>query len=193
MPADKPDRHGWNTYSNFFQIHDTVFDKYRKNYFVLFDTLRFEEVVLVDTLRFAGNVYFAGGLRLTADKLLKTRIVESDATTVTEVRTVKYRYNVSVTRWASKILGIPAGNIFRYDNDHPHWRFPGHTSEHHKHTFEPIGKQESHSPVCIGHDWPTMGEVMQECQDYYHANYELFSRVPNRFEDEPEDDSNDDE
>lgn len=81
-----------------------------------------------------------------------------------EIRTVEYAYNVSV---------FGKGNVFRYDNQHADWLYPGHGDEHHCHVFDWLtGDEIGDSPRWIGaSNWPTLGEVIEESRQWHAETY----------------------
>jgi hypothetical protein len=72
--------------------------------------------------------------------------------------------------------------IFRYDNFHTDWLYPGHQDEHHKHLFDwKVGEQMEDSPIWIGAEkWPTLSDVINEAGDWYDAHYHELD-YPNDF------------
>ena len=70
------------------------------------------------------------------------------------VETRTYEYNVCIEG---------QGNIFRYDNQHEDFLYPGHSDPHHRHTFLwPENEEASDSPQWIGaNNWPTLAEVIK--------------------------------
>jgi hypothetical protein len=108
----------------------------------------------------AGEIGCRGRIVIAVRKFLE--IVEpSDGDAVVETRI--YRYNVSIRG---------SGNIFRYDNGHPHTLYPDHHDPHHKHLFDwQTGEELPDSPVWVGRDrWPHLSGVIDEARDWYLSN-----------------------
>jgi hypothetical protein len=89
------------------------------------------------------------------------------------VETRFYRYNVSVR-------GV--GNIFRYDNGHPGFLYPGHYDSHHKHVWDfQTGEELPHSPMWIdAHQWPLLNRVIDEAAAWRRNNLSILPD-PDRF------------
>jgi hypothetical protein len=107
-----------------------------------------------------------GEILVTVDKFLD--ILDGDGDSAI-VQTCWYTYNASIRG---------SGNILRYDNQDGDYLRPGHLDEHHKHEFDwQTGAECPGSPHWIGeHGWLTLGEVLQELQDWYYQN---FAQIPN--------------
>jgi hypothetical protein len=107
-----------------------------------------------------GEIACLGRTVVTVRKLLKfvTGVTGPD-----EVQTEEYSYSFSVRG---------AHPVFRYDNDHQDWLYPGHVDAHHKHLFDwRTGDQIEGSPIWIGAErWPTLGEVIAEAREWHAQN-----------------------
>jgi hypothetical protein len=114
---------------------------------------------------FSGAISCSGNIVITVYKLLET---VGGSSPDPEIQTVTYAYNVSV---------FEKGNVFRYDNQHEDWLYPGHIDEHHCHEFDwPTNNELSNSPRWVGADnWPTLGEVIEETRRWHAENY---NRLP---------------
>jgi len=128
-------------------IHDTVMARHEASGRVE-DHLEWKEEA--GALVLSGWIGCRGGFRIEVWKHLRVWDRAGD----TWVKTRDYAYNV--TRQGR-------GNVLRYDSAHPH---PGHENRHHVHRFDPMTGQElDESPLCVGEDWPTLGEVIDEVLD----------------------------
>jgi hypothetical protein len=121
-----------------------------------------------------GGIACLGNLVLTVNKFLEILSSLADDNPLVETR--YYRYNLSVRSH---------DNVFRYDNDHPDWLYPGHRDPHHKHLFDwRVGNElRPDSPKWIGADnWPHLSGVIDEAQQWYYANMHLLPE-PHAFPD----------
>ncbi|MEM7771398.1 MAG: DUF6516 family protein [Cyanobacteria bacterium P01_A01_bin.37] len=107
-------------------------------------------------LQMLGRLRIRNRLILTVNKILKPIEQEN----VISVQSIRYAYNLSFEE---------GGNIFRYDNAHPHTHL-GHTTAFHIHRYDLLTKKEIiGSPFEISdlENWPTLGEVIQEADNLY--------------------------
>ena len=112
-----------------------------------------------------GGIACLGNLVLTVSKFLEILSNPEDENPLLETRF--YRYNLSVRGY---------DNVFRYDNDHPDWLYPGHRDPHHKHMFDWRNGKElrPRSPEWVGAtNWPHLNAVIDEAQQWYYANHHL--------------------
>lgn len=112
-----------------------------------------------------GGIACLGNLVLTVKKFLEILSTPTDDDPWVETRV--YKYNVSVRGH---------NNVFRYDNEHPYWLYPGHHDPHHKHLFDWRSGQELRppSPVWVGaSDWPHLNRVVEDAREWYYANRHL--------------------
>ncbi|HET6879134.1 MAG TPA: DUF6516 family protein [Pirellulales bacterium] len=157
--SGRPPKHGASRFSRYLEIHETVLGQYRDQYFVGGDAIKFERFGSRHYLM-QGEIACRGNIVVAVDKILEVCDREPDPL----VQTVRYSYNVYAKgKW----------NIFRYDNQHPDWRYPGHHDEHHRHAFDwDTGDELPDSPEWIGADrWPTLGEVIEEVRRWHADNY----------------------
>jgi Family of unknown function (DUF6516) len=128
-------------------------EKFKASRFVGAETLAFSND-LPGVITLEGEIACRGNILVTVEKYL--RILGGDGDNAM-VQTFQYSYNVSVRN---------EGNIFRYDNSHDR---PGHADRHHKHEFDENGEKI----IWIGYQsWPTLGQVLQETQEWYWLNCE---------------------
>jgi hypothetical protein len=109
----------------YFAVHESVLEQFRHRGIIAGGNLEtsWDFYPLVTML---GELKCRGGLKMYIEKVLQ---VNETADGVQWIHTIGYTYNL----W---LVGI--GNIFRYDNCHPH---SGHHSAHHVHRFEPPGSE----------------------------------------------------
>ncbi|HQU43071.1 MAG TPA: DUF6516 family protein [Pirellulales bacterium] len=161
--SGRPPKHGASRFSRYLDIHETVLARYRSQGFVDGDAIKIERFGRRHFLM-QGEIACRGNIVIAVDKMLEACDREPDPL----VQTVLYSYNVYVKgKW----------NVFRYDNQHPGWRYPGHNDEHHCHVFDwGTGNELPGSPKWIGAaGWPTLGEVIDEARNWHADNY---ARLP---------------
>lgn len=156
----RPSRHGPNRFNSYQQIHETVINQFQSQGFVGSDNLEFSRSFYPEGSVLSGEIACLGEILITVGKFLEA---VDDLGNDPCVQTLWYSYNVSVQGH---------GNLLRYDNQHPGYRYPGHGDEHHKHRFDwRLDQELPGSPFWIGvHNWPLLGEVIQEVQDWYWQN-----------------------
>ena len=121
---------------------------------MLDDTLEIVRDKKLPLIYIGGEIFCLGSLKMTVRKTLFVSIIRR----VEYVKTIDYAYNLSLE-------GI--GNIFRYDNEHVH---EGHCFPHHKHVYDPPGKNHRVLEIESEEDWPTLGEALREARQYYWNN-----------------------
>lgn len=131
--------------------HATILGKFQQREFLVEDRLAW--IPSVGEFMLAGEIGCRGNLIITVEKTLEVLEEGNDPL----VQTIEYSYNASVRS---------AGSFLRYDNAHPH---PGHSTPHHRHDMDWRNNSEElpNSPVCIGYDWPTLGEFLEEVEKWY--------------------------
>lgn len=141
----KKDRHGWNSYENYRQIHESrlaahpFVDHDRPNT-IAFEFYEFEgELYMVMN----GEIFCSHRVVLEVTKYFETKWTRRGRL---QVRCFSYRYNASV-----------AGehNLLRYDNGHD-------LDEYHRHVFD-VGTGD---PLLVEHltrnEFPLLSEVLDE-------------------------------
>lgn len=120
------------------------------------------EDIGADLLVMSGEIACLGGLVVRVEKYLEVSEGEGDDALV---RTVEYKYNAFMRGH---------NNLLRYDNSHS---FPGHEDSHHKHEYDwRTGQQFPGFPEWVGeHRWPTLGQVLEELEQWYWKNREDLS------------------
>ena len=152
------DKHGPNRLEKYLRVHDAHMQRHKDSGFVLDDGLSFNPLGRGYIL-LSGSVRCAGNIELEVRKVLAVRNGSGFAATV---ESVEYSYN-------AKVVGV--GNIVRYDSPHKH------RPEHHVHRFDVLGKRKEERIETIpGRDWPTLGEVIQELDDWYRENFQALQR-----------------
>ncbi|HEX7380250.1 MAG TPA: DUF6516 family protein [Pirellulales bacterium] len=156
--ASRPAKHNPCLLATYLNVHNNVMEQCRRSGFVGADTLQLSRYGRDFLLE--GEIGCQGRIVIGARKILECVSVPGRPI---EVQTLVYAYNVSV-RGHNK--------IFRYDNQHASWRYPGHRDEHHKHLFDwRTGDELAESPLWMGVDgWPTLHEVVDEARDWHAAN-----------------------
>jgi hypothetical protein len=140
-------------------VHENVLQQFRARGFIGPDTLRI--IRARDGFLLEGEIACLGGIIVRVAKFLC--IVGSRDDVDPLIRTDWYSYNVKVHGWPH--------NAFRYDNQHPEYRYPGHVDEHHKHTYDDEGQPIEGSPMWVGAEhWPTLGEVIAEAELWYYEH-----------------------
>jgi len=103
-----------------------------------------------------GEIGCRGQIVITVRKRLEI-LERLDGDAIVETRS--YSYNVSLRG---------EDNVFRYDNGHPDFLYPGHRDAHHKHVYDlQTGEEVSGSPIWVGADgWPHLSDVIDEARDW---------------------------
>jgi len=157
----KPDRHGPNRFSSYQEIHRTVLDQFKSRDFIGTETLEFTPFPNGFLLK--GEISCLGEIVIAVEKFLDIHDLLPQPIDDFVVQTTWYSYNAFVRNHS---------NILRYDNQDGDDLRPGHADAHHKHSFDWLtGKEEPGSPFWVGSEgWLTLGEVIQEVEDWYWAN-----------------------
>lgn len=147
-------KHGWNTWEQYCQIHDRYIEHFKQRGFVLDD-----KVVPTITAKAAfwqGEVYCRDGIEIHVRKRQEVRRQKGRQ----QVRTVEYSYQVLLRMSKDAVK-----DIVRYDNAHTHVQ---HNDPHHKHKFTATGKEII---THVGMDyWPTFSQVIGEVEQWWEAN-----------------------
>lgn len=124
---------------------------------------------------FDGHVILRDGrLKVTVAKVLESTDDGDSANPM--VQTIAYSYNVSI---------IGHGNVFRYCSPHDENDDTiDHHKQHHRHQYDPFGPDRFKNQVTLIEDgnWPTLGQVVQEADQWYLANLEQVARLGRAFE-----------
>jgi hypothetical protein len=96
-------------------------EQFRAQNFVGHDNLEFTRYPTRFFLR--GQIACKGRIVIAVSKILEILVGDDNP----DVQTTMYAYNVSLHG---------AGNLFRYDNQHPEKLYEGHADPHHKHEFD---------------------------------------------------------
>jgi len=157
--VDRSPRHGPNRLLNYLEIHETVIRRFENDGRVVEDGLEFMSA--------ANGQYMFDGHIILRDRQLEvtvTKVLETvDATDLSNptVQTIAYSYNVSI---------IGHGNVFRYCSPHDeNDDHIDHHKQHHRHQYDPFGADRFKNQVTLitNGDWPTLGQVIQEADDWY--------------------------
>lgn len=135
-------------------------EQFKRRGFIAHDKLSWRP--FPGAVELSGEIACVGRIVVAVDKLLESVSGGADPC----IQTVMYSYNVSIRG---------RHNVFRYDNQHEHWRYPGHDDEHHCHLFDwETGDELEGSPIWIGASrWPTLGDVIAETETWYLENRHL--------------------
>jgi hypothetical protein len=154
-------RHGSNRFKTYREIHETVIGQFVSRDFIKTTTLKFDPCP--EGIILSGEIACLGNIVIGVDKLLDILSGSGDNAIV---ETCWYSYNAFVRGY---------GNILRYDNQHDEFLRPGHLDGHHKHVFDWKTREEYlGSPYWVGRqDWPTLGQALQEIQNWYYQNYSI--------------------
>lgn len=146
-----PDRHGWNSWDQYQNVHRSCLHDYL-DHFILDDGLVFTETGSV--VFWKGTLACVEGIEIQVRKVQEVRYRNGQP----EVRTSDYSYHV-LQRTTGGVR-----NLFRYDNAHPHLNHP---DPHHRHQYDDDGNDTE--PVQhIGADaWPTLAEVIEEAHNWW--------------------------
>jgi len=151
-------RHRPNRFKSYRETHETVMMQFMDQNFVNAETLEF--MPYPDGFNLKGEISCLGQIVIDVDKFLDILNGEGDNATV---QTRWYSYNVLVRN---------CGNVLRYDNQDENYLRSGHQDEHHKHLFDWETRiEQQDSPFWIGQNcFPTLGDVLQEVQEWYWQN-----------------------
>ena len=139
----KRDRHDWNTYENYKQVHDTClanhpFVNHSKCVPPSFELIPVGEFLVV---RLQGIVECHGNVAVAVNKVLKTKMVGSGRI---QVRGLIYCYHANIT----------GGNpIFRYDNGHD-------IDDYHKHVYDIDSGTQIDRKSLTRNEFPTLSGVL---------------------------------
>jgi hypothetical protein len=147
-------KHAPNLFSRYESIHETVMAQMRRGGFVVSDALVFTP--LPKAILLEGTIDCQGQIRIDVRKRLD---VLDDRGDDPLVQTIFYSYNVALAG---------RGTIFRYDSPHQnHRRF------HHVHRYDVLSDDTEGTVERVPEDdWPTLGEVILEAQDWYYEHYD---------------------
>jgi hypothetical protein len=113
------------------------------------------------SIRLSGEIACLGDIVITVEKALEILDDADDPL----VQTLDYSYNAHIRDHRT---------FLRYDNAHAH---PGHSTLNHRHECDWRTEDEAPgSPACLGTDWPTLGEVIEEVGRWRWENYDA---IPN--------------
>jgi len=141
---------------NYIKVHESYMTGFYERKIVLEDNLEFERVS-TEVMTLIGAIILPGDLKLYVEKYFVIQV--SDNRTEYMV-TTSYDYQLS-------FAGYSSSDVFRYDNDHVH-STKGHSSEFHKHEFDPPGTQKKGFPIEIGFlKWPPLNLVIEEAYQYF--------------------------
>ncbi|NHC36888.1 hypothetical protein QH73_0019995 [Scytonema millei VB511283] len=157
-------KHQPNRFRSYQEIHSTVISQFKARDFIGAETLYFESIAYGISL--AGEIACLGNIVVSVQKFIEILDGSGDNALV---QTKWYSYNVFIRGQY---------NIFRYDNQDDGFLRPDHQDEHHKHIFDwKTGEELPNSPVWLGEDnWLTLGEVLQEVEDWYWQNREKLAK-----------------
>lgn len=150
---EKADRHGWNSFENYKQVHYTCLTNHS---FVdptkplpEFEQYRIDNDILI---RIEGDIYCYNNVILSITKTLETKAAKDGRL---KVRCFSYSYNARV---AGK------HNILRYDNGHYD---NGHEdfNYYHKHIFDWRTGKEINIETLTREKFPLLSEVLSELED----------------------------
>jgi hypothetical protein len=148
------DRHGPNKLTKYIRVHEAHMQSRIASGFVVHDGVEFAAFgkgyyILV------GPVVCVGEIVLEVKKILA--VVDGKGADE-RVETVWYSYN-------AKLAG--RGNILRYDSA------AGHRPSDHVHRFDVLNGDDEGSVEDIPpREWPTIGKVLDELEEWYRANFE---------------------
>ncbi len=149
------DRHGWNSWQDYFHAHQNRLDSFE--HFILSNTITIAISDIV--ISFSGVLHCCGGLEIHVQKTLEVRQVSGRP----QVRTRKYSYHVQQRVEAAGSTRIR--HLFRFDNAHDH---PGHPDAHHRHQYQDNGIEERMPVQHTGVEgWPTLSEVIEEAYQWW--------------------------
>ena len=165
---NRPKRHGPNRLGNYLGIHETVLGQLTYQGLVSEDRLKLDPGA-DGQLTLEGELLLRDGcLRLEVTKVLEI-VEQTEDAGDTVVQTAKYSYNLSVP-------GL--GNVFRYDSPHDDGADIHHHQYHHRHEYFPFSGDTDHNVVKCDYegDWPLLGEVIQEADDWYWLHSEELAK-----------------
>jgi hypothetical protein len=158
--VDRSPRHGPNRLLSYQEIHETVIGQFLYSGVVEEDRLEW--------LPGADGVFLLEGelllrerrIKVTVTKLLE--VVDGHVPSNPLIQTSAYSYNVSI---------VGHGNIFRYCSPHDIGGAEHHF-QHHRHQYAPFSADVDTPTVGLieDGDWPTLGEVIQEAEEWYWEN-----------------------
>lgn len=151
-------KHSPNRFGRYLEIHETIINQFKAKDFIGDETLEFNP--RGHSIKLTGEIGCLGHIVISVDKLID---LISGSGVNALVQTRWYAYNVFVRNHF---------NLFRYDNQDDDFLRSGHKDAHHKHLFVWGTREElPDSPIWVGEDsWPTLGEVIQEAEDWYWSN-----------------------
>jgi len=141
----KKDRHGWNSYENYKEIHESrltahsFVDHSRPN------TIAFEFYELEGELymEMNGEIHCKHMVVLEVTKYFETRWTRGGRL---QVRCFSYRYNASI---------VGEHNVLRYDNAHD-------PDEYHRHVFDVATGEPVRMECMTRNDFPLLSEILDE-------------------------------
>jgi hypothetical protein len=142
----RADKHGWNTYENYKQIHDTRLANHPFVDHTKPDNLEFELFLGEDGLIYAslsGEIYCKNNVVLYVRKIMETRVAGKGRI---QVRGLDYCYNAKITGKC---------NILRYDNAHEF-------EDYHKHIFDMNTNKQVDRISLNREEFPNLSDVLDE-------------------------------
>jgi hypothetical protein len=141
---DKPDRHGWNTYENYKNLHVSRIESHpfvdHSRPIPPFIEHKFDDSLYIT---FEGEIYCARNIILSVRKYLDAEVLGNGRL---RVRCFSYGYN-------ARIAG--KHTILRYDNQDD-------SDDYHKHVFDPFSGTELARLQMTRNDFPLLHEVLDE-------------------------------
>lgn len=151
-----PGKHGPNRLRSYVDVHNNIMAQLERRGVVLSDGLAINAAG-GGRFTIVGEVRCLSGVSVSVEKILE--IVDGDEVNP-RVQTVFYSYN-------ARLEGD--GNIFRYDSPHSE----DHKPYHHKHVFDVrSGDHRGHVIEVDSENWPTLGEVLEEVEQWVFENFE---------------------
>lgn len=143
-------RHDWCSWTQYSDIHSRCLHNFE--HFILNDLLMAD--MTPAGVAWGGELFCQGGIEIHVHKLQDVRYDRDWA----EVRTHSYSYHVLQRRGSATV------SLFRYDNIHVH---AGHPDAHHRHRFDKRGGEIEPAKHVGEANWPTLGEVLQEANEWW--------------------------